>query len=150
MHLDKKLKWRKHIAAKRKQINIKLHDMYWLLGKHSSLSMSNKTMIYKMVLKPIWTYGLQLWGTASNSNIEIIQLFQNKILRLILKAPKYVPLIRDLQLSTVKQVITDSIEKYKSRLKQHTNQLAKQLLLDIPTRRLKRHGPLELAHRLSN
>ena len=27
MHFDKKLKWRQHIDAKRKQLNIQLHDM---------------------------------------------------------------------------------------------------------------------------
>jgi len=29
---------------------------------------------------PIWTYSVQLWGTASDSNVEIIQRFQNKYL----------------------------------------------------------------------
>jgi len=28
------------------------------------------------ILKPIWAYGVQLWGAASNSNIEILQRFQ--------------------------------------------------------------------------
>jgi len=38
-------------------------------------------------LKPIWTYSIQLWGTAFNSNIEIIQRFQNKYLGIIVNAP---------------------------------------------------------------
>jgi hypothetical protein len=28
------------------------------------------------MLKSIWTYGIQLWGTASTSNIEILEHFQ--------------------------------------------------------------------------
>jgi hypothetical protein len=40
----------------------------------------NKLLLYKAVLKPIRTYGIQLWGAASNSNIEILQCFQSKTL----------------------------------------------------------------------
>jgi hypothetical protein len=52
--------------------------MYWLLGRKSKLSTSNKLLIYKTILKLIWTYGIQLWGTASTSNIEILERFQSK------------------------------------------------------------------------
>jgi hypothetical protein len=33
---------------------------------------------YETVLKPICTYGIQLWGTASTSNTEILERFQSK------------------------------------------------------------------------
>jgi len=36
------------------------------------------------------SYGIQLWDTAANSNIEIIQRFQNKYLGIIVDAPWYV------------------------------------------------------------
>jgi hypothetical protein len=36
----------------------------------------NKLLVYKAILKPIWTYGIQLWGTASNSNVDISERFQ--------------------------------------------------------------------------
>jgi len=63
--------------------------MYWLLGSKSQLSIESKLLLYKAILKPIWTYGVQLWGTAANSNMEIIQRFQNKYLRIIVNAPWY-------------------------------------------------------------
>jgi hypothetical protein len=59
--------------AKRKQLGITLTKMYWLLGRQFKLTTSSKLLAYKVVLKPIWTYGLQLWGTASTSNIEILE-----------------------------------------------------------------------------
>jgi hypothetical protein len=68
LYLDRTLTWHKHIFAKRKQLGITLTKMYWLLGPKSKLSTSNKLLIYKTILKPIWTYGIQLWGTASTSN----------------------------------------------------------------------------------
>jgi hypothetical protein len=50
----------------------------------------NKLLIYKIIIIPIWTYGLELWGCASKSNISIIQRSQSKILRMIVDAPWYV------------------------------------------------------------
>jgi hypothetical protein len=41
---------------------------YWLLGHKSKLSTSNKFLIYKAILKQIWTYGIQLSGTGTISN----------------------------------------------------------------------------------
>jgi hypothetical protein len=65
--------------------------MYWLLGRKSKLSINNKLLIYKTILRSIWAYGIQLWGTASTSNIEILERFQSKALRMITDAPRYVP-----------------------------------------------------------
>jgi hypothetical protein len=48
-------------------------------------------LINKTILKPIWTYGIQLWGMASTSNTEILVCFQSKALFMIVDAPWYVP-----------------------------------------------------------
>jgi hypothetical protein len=56
-----------------------------------SVSTTNKLLLYKTILKPIWTYGIQLWGTASTSRTEILERFQSKVLRMIVDAPWYVP-----------------------------------------------------------
>jgi hypothetical protein len=90
LHLDRRLTWHKYIFAKLKQLGIILTKMYWLLGSKLKLSTSNKLLIYKTVLKPIWTYGIQLWGTASTSKIEILERFQSNALRMIVDAPWYV------------------------------------------------------------
>jgi hypothetical protein len=76
--------------------------MYWLLGRKSKLSISNKLLAYKVILKPIWTYGIQLWDSDSISNIEILEHFQGKVLRMITDAPWYMPnmvLRQDLQIT---------------------------------------------------
>ena len=43
-----------------------------LLDTRSHLPLENKLLIYKTILKPMWTYGLELWGSAKPSNIKII------------------------------------------------------------------------------
>jgi hypothetical protein len=64
--------------------------MWWLIGKKSQLSVTNEFLLYKVILKPIWTYACQLWATASKNNIKIIERWQNKELRLILYVDWYV------------------------------------------------------------
>jgi hypothetical protein len=71
----------------------------------SQLSFENKLLVYKVTLKPVWTYGIQLWGTASNSNLEILERFESKVLRIITDAAWYMPnnIKRDLQIPLVKE-----------------------------------------------
>lgn len=150
MHLDRRLTWKKHIFTKRKQLGLKLNKMYWLIGKRSQLSLYNKILVYKAVIKPIWSYGIQLWGSASRSNIDILERFQSKTLRIITNAPWYMPnehINRDLQMKTVKEEIASYAQKYDIRLQNHPNRLAKNLMRPQANRRLKRHTPSDLRTR---
>lgn len=151
LHLDRSLTWKKHIITKRKQLGLKFQKMYWLMGKASQLSTENKILLYKSIIKPIWTYGIQLWGTASNSNIEILQRFQSKVLRCIVDAPWYVPNVAihsDLQINSVKEEIRHFSVKYNERLNVHPNRLAVNLLqTENVERRLKRFKPSDLSER---
>ena len=143
MHLDKRLTWKDHIKSKREHLNIKTKKMYWLLNPKSELSLENKVILYKTILKPIWTYGVQLWGTASNSNIEILQRYQSKTLRLLTNAPWFLNnkcIHNDLGIPTIREKINNFSERYLNRLSCHSNILAINLLDDSDeTRRLKRY-----------
>lgn len=148
MTLDAKLRWKAHVKKKRDELNLRYKQMYWLLGRNSSLSLQNKLLLYKQVLMPVWTYGIQLWGCTAQSNVLIIQRFQNKVLRDITDAPWYVrntDLHRDLQVEFVDKVIQRYAEAHENRLHHHVNVEAIQLLdhTDI-VRRLKRTKPFEL------
>ena len=148
LHIDRRLTWQKHIFMKRKQLGIKLTSMFNLLGKDSPISIENKILLYKTVLKPIWTYGIQLWGTAAKTNISIIERFQSKTLRQIANAPRYVSseiLLRDLQVPSIQHEIQAFGNSYLKRLEQHPNILAAELATTtMSTRRLKRAIPADL------
>jgi hypothetical protein len=125
--------------------------MYWLLGRKSKLSTSNKLLIYKTIFKPVWTYGIQLWGTASTSNIQIIERFQWKALRMIVDAAWYVQntvIGRDLQIPTVKEEIRRYSSQYSARLSAHPNDLIVDLIELPDNRRLRRHLPNDLPTRI--
>jgi hypothetical protein len=76
MNLDNRLRWKEHIKKKRRALDLNYKKIYWLLGRKSQLSVYNKLLLYK----PIWMYGIQLWECAATSNIDKIQIFQNKVL----------------------------------------------------------------------
>jgi hypothetical protein len=114
--------------------------MYWLFGRKSKLSTNNKLLIYKVIFKPIWTYGIQLWG----SNMEILEHFQSKVLRLIVDAPWYVSnsvIHNDLQIPTVKEEISRFSSLYDVRISVHPNELIASLTETPINRRLRRYWP---------
>jgi hypothetical protein len=145
-----KLTWHHHIFTKRKQLGLTLTKTYWLLGRSSRLSLPNKLLLYKSILKSIWTCGIQLWGTASTSNIEIIERFQSKAVRIIVDAPWYVPnnhIRRDLHMTSVKEEICHSSNQYYTRLTTHPNDQILTLMTIPGNRRLRRHVPSDLPGR---
>jgi hypothetical protein len=118
--------------------------MFWLLGSKSKLYTSNTLLVYKTILKPIWTYGIQLWGTASTSNVEILERLQSKALCMIVDAPWYVPntvIRRDLQIPTVKEEIPRYSSQYSAFLRVQPADLIVNLIELPDNRRLRKHLP---------
>lgn len=149
MTLDTKMRWKEHVKKKVEEMKIKFRQMYWLIGPNSGVSLSNKILLYLQVIKPIWTYGLQLWGCAKLNQINMIQKMQNKILRTIVKAPWYIrneDLHRDLGIQTVKEEILSSAQKHAYKLQSHNNLDLNYIYADQRVnRRLKRTIPMDLA-----
>ena len=114
-----------------------LRSLFWMLRSRCQMSLNNK----RLILQPIWTYASSLWGTAADSNIEIIQRFQNLVLRKIMGAPWYVTnkqLHNDLKLETVKQTLERTTNKYVNRL-HNRRSIESLMLLDSPAnQRLRR------------
>jgi hypothetical protein len=61
----------------------KIYLVYSHLQAYQLSSISGSTfsnlILYKQVLQPVWSYGIQLWGCASDSIIQVIQCFQYKV-----------------------------------------------------------------------
>lgn len=47
----------------------------------------NKILIYKSIIHSVWSYEIEIWGTAEPFNIKSLQVFQSISLRLITNAP---------------------------------------------------------------
>jgi hypothetical protein len=149
IHLDKKLNWSNHIKLKRKSLNLRLHSLRNLL--RSKIPLRTKILIYKQVIRPAMTYGIQIWGTAKKSNINILQSFQSISLRVITGAPWFVSnqsLHNDLKILTLPELASQSYKKLHTAIINHQNPLISNLRSLTnpinPLRRLKRRWPRDL------
>lgn len=129
-------------------MKMKFRQLYWLLGSNSEVSLSNKLLVYNQIIKPIWTYGIQLWGCSKKTNVQIIQKTQNKILRTIVNAPWYIrneDLHRDLGINTVIEETKRHAQKHATKLQLHTNEDLNEIFFSHNhNRRLLRTLPMDL------
>lgn len=128
--LDAKLLCKVHDKKKRNELNLRLKKMYWRLGKYSR-----------------WTYGIQLCGCISKSNILTVQLYENKVLRNIGNGPRYIrnrEFHHDLQMNSVDETIA-KLARSHEQFHHHDKIEALLLLNNINlTRRLMRVKHFEL------
>ncbi|GFU27189.1 RNA-directed DNA polymerase from mobile element jockey [Trichonephila clavipes] len=91
--LDKRLTFKQHIIQIRRNFNISVAKVFPLIARKSCLSLRNKMLIYKLVLRPILQYASPIWGHAAYSNIKMLESAQNKIIKIITDSPcrKYEP-----------------------------------------------------------
>jgi hypothetical protein len=73
LHLVSRLTWHMHTqkeTKERKQIRpiSKIH--YWIIGRITHTSLESKVLLYRTIIKPIWTYGIELCGCASKSHSQ--------------------------------------------------------------------------------
>ena len=142
--LDKKLTWDPHLtltAKKGKQI---FAMNYPLLKRGSKLSISNKLLTYRQIIRPALTYGSLVWGTAATSHINKLQVLQNKCLRTIVNAPFQVNmslLQEELGILPIKEYIKQSNIKKLKKAQIHDNPLIPQILSYVPVVRSIRNRP---------
>jgi hypothetical protein len=62
----------RHVKKRREKLGLKYKKMCWLTGRRSALSVHNKLMLYKQILKPVWTYSIKLWGCTRETHDSTI------------------------------------------------------------------------------
>jgi hypothetical protein len=115
-----------------------------VLIRNKFSTLNTKLLIYKSLLKPMWTYGLQLWGADKKSNTDRIQTFQNISLQRLSNAPPYISnltLHNDLHMRTIVEEARIFYTRFHKRLQTHPNHFIKDLSIRTlpgnPNRRLK-------------
>jgi hypothetical protein len=114
MILDIRLTYKEHIskrliltAAARKKLN----PLIW----SKKLSLRCKKLLYTSILRPMITYACPIWLTATKSQIERVEVFQNKVLRSVTRAPQFVrnSIIRqDLNLETIQDHVSRLAKRF--------------------------------------
>ncbi|GFV38113.1 RNA-directed DNA polymerase from mobile element jockey [Trichonephila clavipes] len=79
----------KHIQYTRDKFRKIMFKLYPLIGRNSHLSRENKVLLYTAVMRPIIAYASPVWGYAAKTNINILDTLQNSLIRMIVKATRY-------------------------------------------------------------
>ncbi|KAI8035242.1 hypothetical protein M5D96_011972, partial [Drosophila gunungcola] len=89
--LDRKLILHLHTTQLINRLRSTAFGLNWILGNQSKLPKSIKITLYKQLIAPVWQYALPIWGSLiSNTRFKQIEATQNKIIRLIVKASRYI------------------------------------------------------------
>lgn len=83
--LDQKLRFTDHINDTRARATRCMSALYPLIGRGSLLSIRNKLLLYKTIIRPIITYASPIWCSTAMTNRKHLQILQNKCLKIILK-----------------------------------------------------------------
>lgn len=87
--LDAGLNFSQHITNTRNKALGARSKLNAIMNRNSSIGIKNGIIIYKAIIRPVMTYAVPVWGGAAVTNLNKLQIVQNKILRSITKSPRY-------------------------------------------------------------
>lgn len=87
--LDKKLTYKAHIQHVLEKTHKAVRILYSMLNRKSKLCVENKTLLYKVAIRPIFAYACPIFSSAAKTHINKLQICQNKTLRMIFGVPRY-------------------------------------------------------------
>lgn len=144
--LDSKLTFKFHIetviAKAKKAIGI----LYCFLKKFSYVKTNIKIMMYKLYIRPIFTYAAPMLANAARTHIQKLQVLQNKCLRMVLSSPydtRIVDLHSRAEVISIEAFVEKLTEKFYNSCASSSNALIKDLgsYASDPTRKFKHKMP---------
>ena len=81
--------FKKHIEYVRERANVAMKILYPLISRKSKLHLTNKLLIYKLAIRPIFTYACPAFINIANCHLKKLQIIQNKALRMILNKNRF-------------------------------------------------------------
>lgn len=98
---QKNLKFNDHVSnviRKAKEVTSKLWTM---MGPNSKLHKDNKLLMYKLYIRSVLTYNIQVWDDVSRSSMQRIQVLQNKSIRAALNLRPHPITFKQVHTSTI-------------------------------------------------
>lgn len=123
LSLNTRLSWNTHINKVINKTKAAFMAMLPILNNKSKLSLTLKRQLYIQCLRPIMTYACPAWHTINKTQIKKMETTQNKILRYISGAPRYLPnrcLRKDLKISTIEEYIKQITASFFGKAEQET------------------------------
>lgn len=88
LHMDKRLNFTEHCKQVSQKATASMTTLFPLLNRRSSLSVTNKILLYKSIIRPTLLYASPVWSSTSNANYQKMQVIQNKCLRIAGNYPR--------------------------------------------------------------
>ena len=129
IQIDNKLTWKKHTQNQTQKALQLYGKLSCLLNKNSNLSLQRKLTIYKQIIRPLLLYGCVTFCQAAKTHKKRMDSLQNRILRIITKAPWYIrnaDIRRDLKIETVPEFIKNRQQKFIEKNTNHQNPLIRE------------------------
>lgn len=147
VHLDNRLTYNLHIKNTLIKAQKSFMALLPLITITSPLELDIKLYVYKQYIRPILLYGCPIFSSTSKSNIHKMQIFQNKILRLILRKRKRTK-ISVLHKESNIHPIVDKCYEIAQKFFHHTTKCNS--LTESITLLNKENAPFKIKHKLSH
>lgn len=108
MIIDKRVTLKQHVDYVTNRAHNALRQLYPLISRNSHLDVRNKLLIYKLAIRPIFTYGCPAFESIAKTHIQQLQVLQNKFLRILLNKSRYdkiVDLHNEAKIPTIKDYV---------------------------------------------
>lgn len=136
VHLDPKLNFKSHIDITLRKANGMISTLFSIFKKESSLSSNLKLLIYKLYIRPIFTYSAPTIVNAPTTHLKKLQTMQNKCLRMVYNLPRYtwIKELHDIsKIPTIEEFFQKLTESFYSRSNEVANDFVNSLgIYDLP------------------
>ncbi|GFW54514.1 RNA-directed DNA polymerase from mobile element jockey [Trichonephila clavipes] len=126
LFLDAKLTFAHHIEQTRKKAQAVHAVLIRLISRRSKLAIRHKVLLYKSIIRPVMSYGSQIWGSAGMCYLKKLHTLTNSFLRQIVNAPWFVRnevIYRDLKIKPFLPHIKDLSKRFFDKLPSVPNEL---------------------------
>lgn len=147
LYFDTRLTWSYHINNKLNQGYARLKQLYHLINRNTPLKLECVLLLYKSLLRSLLTYACPVWCATSKTNINKLQVFQNKLLRIAVNAPWFVrneQIHMELQTETIAEFVKRQSTNFFNSLDLCSSAQSLQLGHRNIHRRLKRKLPQDI------
>lgn len=91
MVLDKRLTYGKHVDYLISKSEKLIKALYPLINRNSRLSVNNKILLLKTIFRPTFSYASPVWSGCATIHRKKLQVFQNRVLKIMLNRPRLTP-----------------------------------------------------------
>ncbi|GFX17271.1 RNA-directed DNA polymerase from mobile element jockey [Trichonephila clavipes] len=122
----RKINFAHHIEQTRKKAQAVHAVLKRLISRRSKLAIRHKVLLYKSIIRPVMSYGSQIWGSAGMCHLKKLHTLTNSFLRQIVNAPWFVRnevIYRDLKIKPFLPHIKDLSERFFDKLPSVPNEL---------------------------